>query len=125
MYGHEALTGEQRGHTMQLTRSFSRARAAGAALTGAAALCALTVLAAAGVAVAGASGVPRCTTADLVVWLDTQGNGAAGSSYYSLELTNLSGRRCTVSGYPGVTAVNLAGHQLGRAATRDPVHPAA
>jgi Protein of unknown function (DUF4232) len=62
---------------------------------------------------------PKCATSGLVVWLDTQGNGTAGSVYYTLEFTNLSSHACTLSGYPGVSAVNLAGHQLGSAASRD------
>jgi hypothetical protein len=62
---------------------------------------------------------PRCATSQLVVWLDTQANGAAGSVAYHLEFTNLSGHRCTLFGYPGVSAVNLAGRQLGSAASRD------
>jgi hypothetical protein len=41
---------------------------------------------------------------------------AAGSIYYHLEFTNLSGRACTLVGYPGVSAINLSGHQLGSAA---------
>jgi Protein of unknown function (DUF4232) len=67
--------------------------------------------------------VPGCATSGLVIWLNTQGNGAAGSSYYNLELTNLSGRACSISGYPGVSAVNLAGRQLGAAAGRDRAQP--
>ena len=66
-----------------------------------------------------AAAAPPCTTSGLVAWLDTQGNGAAGSVFYTLELTNLSGRTCTVEGYAGVSAVNLAGHALGSAAARD------
>lgn len=65
---------------------------------------------------------PVCATSRLVVWLDTFGNGTAGSTYYNLELTNLSGRACTLRGYPGVSAVNLTGHQIGRAASRDRQH---
>jgi hypothetical protein len=53
------------------------------------------------------------------VWLDTRGDGAAGSTYYKLQLTNLSGHACTLQGFPGVSAVGLAGQQLGRAAARD------
>jgi hypothetical protein len=68
---------------------------------------------------AGTAGVPKCATSGLVVWLDTQGNGTLGSVYYNLQLTNLSGHKCTVTGYPGVSAVNLAGRQLGTAAARD------
>ncbi|MGC1419015.1 MAG: DUF4232 domain-containing protein [Acidimicrobiales bacterium] len=67
----------------------------------------------------------RCTTGDLVVWLNTTGNGAAGSSYYNLEFTNLSSHACTIDGYPGVSAVNLAGQQLGNAAGHNSQHPPA
>ena len=67
---------------------------------------------------------PACATSELVVWLNTaSGGAAAGSSYYKLEFTNLSGRACTLRGYPGVSAVDLRGRQLGRAAGRDPMTP--
>jgi Protein of unknown function (DUF4232) len=69
---------------------------------------------------AGAASTPRCGTAGLVVWIpDGNGNGAAGSIFYSLKFTNLSGHRCTLRGFPGVSAVNLTGRRLGRAAARD------
>jgi hypothetical protein len=55
-----------------------------------------------------------------VVWIDTQGNGAAGSVFYRLELTNQSGHPCFLVGYPGVSAVDLRGHLLGSAAGRSP-----
>ena len=87
--------------------------------------------AAAAVALVAASGLgspqrahaaaPRaCATSGLVVWLNTTSNGAAGSFYYTLELTNLSGAGCTLSGYPGVSAVSLDGTRIGSAATRTP-----
>jgi hypothetical protein len=60
----------------------------------------------------------KCTTSKLVVWLDTRGDGAAGSVFYNLKFTNLSGHTCTLVGYPGVSAVDLAVHQLGHAASR-------
>lgn len=66
-----------------------------------------------------AAAAPPCTTSGLVIWLDTQGNGAAGSIFYTLEFTNLSSRACTLQGYAGVSAVNLTGHALGSAAGRD------
>jgi hypothetical protein len=89
-----------------------------------AALATLTAVGAraAGGGIGGVSSSPRCPATGLVVWLDTEGNGAAGSIYYRLELTNLSGRTCTVYGYPGVSAVDLRGRRLGSAASRDPVH---
>lgn len=90
-------------------------RATNVLFVAAAALAALTATASTRAA---ASTVP-CATSGLVVWLDTQGNGAAGSVYYKLELTNLSGHACTLFGYPGVSAVDLRGRQLGRAASRN------
>lgn len=72
-------------------------------------------------AVSGA--LPSCTSAGLVVWLDTVGSGSAGGSYFDLEFTNVSGHTCTLDGYPGVSAIDVAGHQLGSAASRDTVSP--
>jgi uncharacterized protein DUF4232 len=68
-----------------------------------------------------AAAPPPCATSGLVIWLDTQGNGTAGSIYYNLEFTNQSGHTCTLRGYPGVSAVDLSGHQLGSAASRNTV----
>jgi uncharacterized protein DUF4232 len=69
------------------------------------------------------SAAARCTTGRLVVWMDTEGNGAAGSVFYRLQFTNLGRHRCTLFGYPGVSAVNLHGHRLGNAAARLHAHP--
>jgi hypothetical protein len=69
---------------------------------------------------AAAASVPACATSGLVIWLYTPpGNGAAGSTYYDVEFTNLSKHSCTLLGYPGVSAVNLASHQLGTSAARN------
>ncbi len=58
--------------------------------------------------------VPKCTAADLGVWLAVaQANGAAGTIYYPLEFTNLSGHTCSLHGYPGVSAIDRNGNQLG------------
>jgi len=71
-----------------------------------------------------ASAATRCVTPRLVVWLDTNGGGgAAGSVFYRLNFTNLSGRTCTLAGYPGVSAVDLGGRRLGSAAGRNPQEP--
>jgi hypothetical protein len=77
---------------------------------------ALTVTSASGGRAAAAS----CKTSGLVVWMDTRGGAAAGSAYYTLELTNQSGHSCTLFGYPGVSAVDLRGRRLGSAASRSP-----
>jgi hypothetical protein len=66
-----------------------------------------------------AAGAPGCQTRGLVVWLDTNGNGTAGSIFYTLNFTNLSGHRCTLRGYPGVSAINLRGGRVGKPASRD------
>ncbi len=41
---------------------------------------------------------------------------AAGSAFYTLNFTNLSGHACTLRGHPGVWAVSLGGRRLGRPA---------
>jgi hypothetical protein len=101
-----------------------RRRALGLAAAGAglSALALTTGAPAVGSAVAASA--PRCATSSLVIWLDTQGSGAAGSSYYNLEFTNLSAHACTLLGYPGVSGIDLAGRQLGSAAGRNPEHSA-
>ena len=62
---------------------------------------------------------PSCATSSLVLWTGA-GEGAAGSVYRTLELTNQSGHACQLTGYPGVSAVDLHGRQLGSAAARAP-----
>jgi hypothetical protein len=66
-----------------------------------------------------ASGPPTCQTQGLVVWINTQGDGTAGTIFYTLNFTNLSGHPCMLRGFPGVSAVNLHGGMVGRAASRD------
>jgi hypothetical protein len=74
----------------------------------------------------GGSGVAmtqKCTTSGLVVWLGLdEGGAAAGSTYYPLELTNISSRRCRLFGFPGVSAVT--DRQLGSPAERNRARPA-
>ncbi|MBV9816826.1 MAG: DUF4232 domain-containing protein [Solirubrobacterales bacterium] len=64
---------------------------------------------------------PACTSNQLVVWLNTQPNGAAGTIYYTLSFTN-AGAACTLRGYPGLAAVGSRGRRLGSAANRNPTH---
>lgn len=66
------------------------------------------------------SSVPACTARNLGVWVAIdQGNGAAGSVYYPLQFTNLSKHACSLRGFPGVSAVDRSGHQLGSPASWD------
>ena len=92
---------------------------------GFAALASLTALAAGGASPAQAvtKAVPACATGSLVVWLDTQGDATAGSTFFQLELTNFSGRRCTLRGYPGISGIGLDGRQLGSPAARNAATP--
>lgn len=62
-------------------------------------------------------GVPRCHTADLTLTVG-QANGAAGTSYIGIGLTNKSTVTCTIYGYPGASVLDSAGTQLGAAAVR-------
>ena len=81
--------------------------------------------AAATVRPARASGTPACAASGVVVWLNTSGSGAAGSTYYNLELTNLSGRSCTLGGYAAVSGVDLGHKALGSPANHSgPKKPA-
>src|SRR5215475_5510879 len=67
--------------------------------------------------------VKACTAGQLSVWISPDAlNGAAGTWYYPLEFTNHSGHACATGGYPGVSATDANGHQLGDAAARDPVY---
>jgi hypothetical protein len=64
-----------------------------------------------------AASAPACTAFGLGVWVAVeQGNGAAGTIYYPLEFTNLSRHTCSLLGFPGVSAVDIHGHQLGSSA---------
>ncbi len=70
-------------------------------------------------ATAAPTGPRPCTTAGLKAAIGS-GQGAAGSSYYPIDLTNNSGTTCTLYGYPGVSFVTGAGgSQIGAAATRN------
>ena len=94
------------------TRSLRRL-AGVAAIACAAALIPVAALAAtAAPAAPTAASAPPCQTAGLVIWL-ANGNAAAGTFYYDLNFTNLSGHACTLRGHPGVSAVNLAGGRVG------------
>ncbi len=62
--------------------------------------------------------VHRCYVGELTAWLGLPGNGAAGSTYYPLEISNISNQSCTLYGFPGVSALKAGGKQLGSAAAR-------
>ena len=67
--------------------------------------------------------VSKCARSQLTSWLGVPGDATAGSTFYQLEISNISGRSCTLYGYPGVSALR-GGHQVGSAAARVASHPA-
>ncbi len=70
-----------------------------------------------GVPAASAATAKPCSSAGLVVWAGPQaGGGTAGGFTYEIQFTNLSGKSCTLVGYPSVSAVNLKGAKIGAAA---------
>jgi hypothetical protein len=107
------------------TRAVRRISAAAAAVCAATFVPAIALAAPGSLAAPGprasqaAAAVPLCQTPGLVIWLNTSGNGTLGSVYYHLEFTNLSGRSCTLNGFPFLAAVDLHGHQVGRRAAFD------
>lgn len=61
-----------------------------------------------------------CKTSGIDIWFEPEiGGGTAGSIFYRFQLTNLSGHRCTLKGYPKVFAANLAGQRFGSAAANE------
>ena len=91
----------------------ARRLAIAAALAGAAALIPAASLAATtSPAPATVASTPACSTAGLVTWISYD-QGAAGTFYYALNFTNLSGHACALRGHPGVSAVGLNSGQVG------------
>jgi hypothetical protein len=63
--------------------------------------------------------IAKCTTSDVAVWLNlSESHTAKGSIYLPLEFTNISHDTCYLYAYPGVSAIDANGRQLGDAAVR-------
>jgi hypothetical protein len=58
-----------------------------------------------------------CATSALKVSLGPA-NGTAGTTFYPLKFVNTSKTSCTLTGYPGVSAVTSSGKQIGNSASR-------
>jgi len=70
--------------------------------------------------------IPRCAPGNLAVWVNANSaDGTAGTTYYHLDFTNISGHMCHLNGWPGVSAANAAGRQLGAPAVRTGTAPPA
>jgi hypothetical protein len=99
-------------------------RIAAAAVTAAMIFTPTAALAAPGYQAApAAASAPACATSSLMVWLGIPGAGTAGSTYYELQMSNISGHTCTLFGFPGVSAESSSGAQLGSPAKRDHTDP--
>jgi hypothetical protein len=99
---------------IKVTRRAAAAAAAVLALGVGSATWATSASAATAKPAAQPSFTPRCTSSDLAVWVNADSaNGAAGTIFYHLDLTNPSHRSCYLLGWPGVAATTSSGHRLG------------
>lgn len=90
------------------------------ALTGAVAAGLGTVSASASAAEnTAASRLANCTTSQLRAWMGVPGGAAAGTSYTEMELSNVGTTTCRLYGFPGVSALNANGAQVGNPAGWD------
>ncbi|MEV4623903.1 DUF4232 domain-containing protein [Asanoa sp. NPDC049573] len=63
-----------------------------------------------------------CAAGDLTLTA-AGAEGAAGTSYTTYRLTNDAAGACTLEGYPGVSYLDAAGHEVQRDAAREPGLP--
>jgi hypothetical protein len=63
------------------------------------------------------SATPACATSALKVSLGPA-NATAGTTFYPLKFVNKGKTSCTLTGYPGVSAVTSSGKQIGNPASR-------
>jgi Protein of unknown function (DUF4232) len=106
---------------MKLTARTGRRLAAGIALASTAIVLPSAALAASGTAAHPAAAAPACRHASTQVWLGLPGDGSAGTIVYQLEFSNVGRHTCTLFGYPGVSALNGSGQQVGRPASHSGV----
>jgi hypothetical protein len=100
-------------------------RRTAAAAVGVLALCAGGAAWAASSASAASAAISKCPASHLAVWVNADSaDGAAGTTYFTLDYTNTSRSTCFLDGFPGVSATTLDGAQIGKAATRDNSTPA-
>jgi hypothetical protein len=66
-----------------------------------------------------AGGVPICNSSVLSAAV-VGAQGAAGTQYVEMSLTNNSSARCAVRGYPGISLLDAANNELGAPADREP-----
>jgi Protein of unknown function (DUF4232) len=108
---------------MNITTRLGRRLAVGFGLAGAAILLPTAALASSAHSAAAAHQTVRavapaaCTSNHTRVWLGVPGDGSAGHVTYQLELSNIGHTACSLFGYPGVSALNMSRHEVGKPAT--------
>ena len=102
------------------TRLIRRVGATAAAVT--AAVLIPTVALAAPARPARPAAAPGCTQAQLQTWIGLPGDATAGTTFFELEISNVSAQTCTLLGFPGVSATS-DGKQVGSPARRNNSHP--
>ena len=60
-----------------------------------------------------AARLANCSTSQLRVWMGLPSEGAMGTSYTEMELSNIGTTTCRIYGFPGVSALNSNLTQLG------------
>src|SRR5258708_6089486 len=102
---------------MKLSAHLSRRLVAGVGLASAAILLPAAALASSAAPAAKAAPAVACGSSVTELWSAAQSDGAAGSSYFQIELSNIRHTTCTLFGYPGVSTLDIHGHQVGLSAT--------
>lgn len=108
---------------MKLTTRLGRRLAVGFGLAGVAVLLPTAALASSAHPAAAAHQAARavapaaCTSNHTRVWFGEPGDGATGHVYYQLEFSNIGHTNCSLYGYPGVSAVDIHGNQVGKPAS--------
>jgi hypothetical protein len=64
------------------------------------------------------TGTGRCTAVDLTAGLQGPANGAAGTIFYTIKATNISGAPCVTGGYFGVSTYDVGGQPISTQDTR-------
>jgi hypothetical protein len=105
---------------MKAPTRLSRRLAAGAGLTAAAIL--LPAAALASSAASGSTAQARqpaavCAAANTQVWYGLPADHSAGHAHFAFQVSNIGHSTCTFFGYPGVSALNSHGIEVGKPAS--------
>ena len=102
---------------MKFTTRISRRIVAGTSLAAAAILLPTAALASSAASSSAAAPAGTCAATTTRLWYGVPSDGAAGSSFWQIELTNVGHTTCTFFGYPGVSALDIHGHEVGKPAS--------